>query len=131
MTDNRSRVLTSYPYMKPMPNQPIIKSTSPPPPPPATRNPYIDKIHREIVNVDKINKELLIIVDKIRGMSPLNTNPTNNMIIDRIENDIRLALNELIQNIMEFFKDIDGKLKNLGFMIDTEFNRKIITPRDN
>lgn len=112
-----------------MPNQPIIKSTSPPPP--TTRNPYIDKIHREIVNVDKINKELLIIADKIRGMSPLNTNPTNNMIIDRIENDIRLALNELIQNIMEFFKDIDGKLKNLGFMIDTEFNRKITTPRDN
>lgn len=56
-------------------------------------------------------------------MGPMNHMQSNNAMIDRIENDLRLALNELIQNIMEFFKDIDAKLKNLGSIVNSELQK--------
>jgi hypothetical protein len=45
------------------------------------------------MQVDLINRELLKIADKMKGMSPMMNNQTNHMIIDRIENDIRASLN--------------------------------------
>ena len=36
-----------------------------------------------------------------------------------MENDFHIALNSLIQNIMEFYTEIDAKVKNLGIFVNS------------
>lgn len=54
----------------------------------------------------------------------MNAPSTNIPVLDQIQNDFHHALTQLIQNIREFYLDIDMKLKNLGVFVNTEFNRK-------
>ena len=135
MQDNRPRQITTNPNvnMKPISTQQQqqqqVKINNQlhqhfPIPNIPQRNSNIDRIYKQIKHVDYINRQLLNVAEKVKSIGPMNNMHTNNPVIDRIQNDLKGALNELIQNIMQFFKDIDAKLKNLGLIVNNQLHKQ-------
>ena len=86
--------------------------------------PSYEDIISEILSLDRQNKKLLAIADNIMKTSFMRQHEQTPAVVMQLEEDMKNSFNALIESIREFFMSIDGKVKELGQIIELRINEQ-------